>query len=112
MKKKQCGYVRNLIFCTYSRVIGQAATCIERSLGMKFSMENLRLSSMDDDLDEEAMDTNATTPPLNANENRRNARLRRSRKGKTIDIEIPNSSQFTKDLVRIFQDQKNDHKCL
>lgn len=63
-------------------------------------MENLRLSSMDDDLDEEqSMDTNATTPPLNVNnENRRNARLRRSRKGRTI--EIPNSSQFNKELVR------------
>lgn len=81
------------------RVIGQAATCIERSLGMKFSMENLRLSSMDDDLDEEqSMDTNASTPPLNVvnNENRRNARLLRSRKGKTV--EIPNSSQFNKEL--------------
>ena len=84
----------------FSRVIGQAATCIERSLGMKFSMENLRLSSMDDDLDEEqSMDTNVTTPPLNVNnENRRNARLRRSRKGRTF--EIPNSSQFNKELVR------------
>ena len=63
-------------------------------------MENLRLSSMDDDLDEEqSMDTNASTPPLNVvnNENRRNARLRRSRKGKTV--EIPNSSQFNKELV-------------
>ena len=63
-------------------------------------MENLRLSSMDDDLDEEqSMDTNASTPPLNVvnNENRRNARLLRSRKGKTV--EIPNSSQFNKELV-------------
>ena len=91
-------FIVNLIL--FSRVIGQAATCIERSLGMKFSMENLRLSSMDDDLDEEqSMDTNASTPPLNVvnNENRRNARLRRSRKGKTV--EIPNSSQFNKELV-------------
>ena len=72
-------------------------------------MENLRLSSMDEDtLDEEEMDTNS--PPANGSANnsdssqsqnhRRNARLRRSRKGKTVDVELPNSSEFTKDLVK------------
>ena len=70
---------------------------------MKFSMENLRLSSMDEDtFDEEDMDTNS--PPAansDSSQNRnRNGRLRRSRKGKTVEVELPNSSEFNKDLVK------------
>ena len=40
---------RSLFF--YYRVIGQAANCIERSLGMKFSMENLKDTSFDENED-------------------------------------------------------------
>ena len=42
------------MFCKYFyllffRVIGQAANCIERSLGMKFSMESLKVPSLNED---------------------------------------------------------------
>ena len=38
-------------FFLFYRVIGQAATCIERSLGMKFSMDNLKETSFDENED-------------------------------------------------------------
>merc|ERR550534_1248502 len=58
------------------RVIGQAANCIERSLGMKFSMENL--------------EDNSSGYSAGAAEEIRTRQMKRSR-----IVDIPPSSQFT-----------------
>ena len=72
----------------FFRVIGQAATCIERSLGMKFSMENLKDTSFDENED------NSSGYSAGAAEEIRNRQMKRSR-----IVDIPNSSQFTQEQV-------------
>ncbi len=108
------------------RVIGAAANCIEKSLGMKFSMENLEMSMQDDELDEPlAADTadnvsvNADSVPVSdvsacshvsdsasaattcatadSSQTRRSKRLKRSRVVQAM--ECPLSSDFTKNQV-------------
>jgi hypothetical protein len=94
------------------RVIGQAASCIERSLGLKFSMENLQFQSQDDgpgddieEEDEEAASAVAGVPVNSATasadtsllQKRRNKRMKRSRILHTV--EMPNSSDFTREQV-------------
>jgi len=66
------------------RVIGQAANCIERSLGMKFSMENLKDTSFDENED------NSSGYSAGAAEEIRTRQMKRSR-----IVDIPPSSQFT-----------------
>jgi hypothetical protein len=53
-----------VLFFSYYRVIGQAANCIERSLGMKFSMENLKDNSFDENEDNSSGKEKSPIVPL------------------------------------------------
>ena len=43
------GMFDKYFYLLFFRVIGQAANCIERSLGMKFSMESLKVPSLNEE---------------------------------------------------------------
>ena len=44
-----CRMFDKYFYLLFYRVIGQAANCIERSLGMKFSMESLKVPSLNEE---------------------------------------------------------------
>ena len=44
-----CRMFFKYFYLIFFRVIGQAANCIERSLGMKFSMESLKVPSLNEE---------------------------------------------------------------
>ena len=44
-----CRMFDKYFYLLFFRVIGQAANCIERSLGMKFSMESLKVPSLNEE---------------------------------------------------------------